>query len=106
MFCNSCGKELQAGQQFCSVCGQPVGVARVPSAAHRVVENIKLLGIPRGRDSTSSPGQCLSWRKTILGLPETGPLAHGSRLAILLWLLRNSPPIESPVRVGRFFDLE
>ena len=45
MFCNSCGKELQAGQQFCSVCGQPVGVARVPSAAHRVVENIKLLGI-------------------------------------------------------------
>ena len=45
MFCNSCGKELQAGQQFCAACGQPVGVARLPSAANRVADNLKLLGI-------------------------------------------------------------
>ena len=45
MFCNSCGKELQAGQQFCSACGQPVGVARIPSSTNRVKENVKLLGI-------------------------------------------------------------
>lgn len=45
MFCNSCGKELQAGQQFCGACGQPVGVARVPTAANRVGDNRKLLSI-------------------------------------------------------------
>jgi hypothetical protein len=45
MFCNSCGKELLAGQQFCSGCGQPVGVARVPSSANRVSEHVKVLGV-------------------------------------------------------------
>src|SRR5436309_9490154 len=45
MFCNSCGKELQPGQQFCSACGQPVGVARIPSSANRVSENVQMLGI-------------------------------------------------------------
>jgi predicted nucleic acid-binding Zn ribbon protein len=45
MFCNSCGKELQAGQQFCSACGQPVGVARVPNSANRVREHVKVLGV-------------------------------------------------------------
>ncbi|HEV2114261.1 MAG TPA: zinc ribbon domain-containing protein [Terriglobales bacterium] len=45
MFCNSCGKELQTGQQFCGACGQPVGVARVPSATNRVAENIKVLSV-------------------------------------------------------------
>lgn len=45
MFCNSCGKELQPGQQFCAACGQPVGVARVPSSANRVSEHVKVLGV-------------------------------------------------------------
>ena len=45
MFCNNCGKELIAGQQFCSACGQPVGVSPVPSSANRVRENIQILGI-------------------------------------------------------------
>jgi hypothetical protein len=45
MFCNSCGKELQAGQQFCAACGQPVGVARVPSATNRVSDHVKLLSV-------------------------------------------------------------
>src|SRR5437868_13378641 len=45
MFCNSCGKELQPGQQVCSACGQLVGVARIPSSANRVSENVQVLRI-------------------------------------------------------------
>ncbi len=45
MFCNACGKELQQGQQFCSACGQPVGVAPIPRSINRVSHHIQILGI-------------------------------------------------------------
>lgn len=45
MFCNNCGKELQAGDQFCRACGQPIGVAPIPTAHNRVAQNVHLLGI-------------------------------------------------------------
>jgi len=44
MFCNSCGKELAAGHQFCASCGQPVGVAPVSSPG-RVSQHVQILGI-------------------------------------------------------------
>jgi zinc ribbon protein len=45
MFCNNCGKELQIGDQFCRGCGQPVGVAPIPSSLNRVSQHVHLLGI-------------------------------------------------------------
>lgn len=45
MFCNSCGQALAQGQSFCAKCGQPVGVAVIPSRINRVAEHTKLLGI-------------------------------------------------------------
>src|SRR5579859_6150707 len=45
MFCNACGIELQPGQQYCSACGQPVGVAPIPRSINRVAHHIQLLGI-------------------------------------------------------------
>lgn len=45
MFCNACGKELQSGQQYCSACGQPVGVAPIPRSINRVSHHIQLLGV-------------------------------------------------------------
>ena len=45
MFCNACGKELQPGQQYCSACGQPVGVAPIPRSINRVTHHIQMLGI-------------------------------------------------------------
>jgi hypothetical protein len=45
MLCNACGKELQPGQQYCSACGQPVGVAPIPRSINRVAHHIQLVGI-------------------------------------------------------------
>jgi len=45
MFCNACGKELQSGQQYCSSCGQPVGVAPIPRSINRVAHHVQLVGI-------------------------------------------------------------
>src|SRR5262245_7851916 len=45
MFCNACGKELPIGQQVCSACGQPVGVAPIPRSINRVSHHIQLLGV-------------------------------------------------------------
>lgn len=45
MFCNACGKELQAGQQYCAACGQPVGVGAIPRSINRVSHHIQLLGV-------------------------------------------------------------
>jgi|SRR5579859_225231 len=45
MFCNACGRELQPGQQYCSACGQPVGVAPIPRSINRVAHHIQILGI-------------------------------------------------------------
>jgi hypothetical protein len=45
MFCNACGKELPIGHEFCSACGQPVGVAPIPRSINRVSHHIQILGI-------------------------------------------------------------
>jgi len=45
LFCNACGRELQPGQQYCSACGQPVGVAPIPRSINRVAHHIQILGI-------------------------------------------------------------
>ena len=45
MFCNACGKELPMGHEFCSACGQPVGVAPIPRSINRVSHHIQILGI-------------------------------------------------------------
>jgi len=45
MFCNKCGKELAQGIQFCPACGQPVGVAPIPSSVARVANHHKVVGV-------------------------------------------------------------
>lgn len=45
MFCNRCGKEMAAGQQFCSACGAQVASAGVLTAGGRVQRHIQLLSI-------------------------------------------------------------
>ncbi len=45
MFCNACGRELQPGQQYCSACGQPVGVALIPRSINRVAHHVQMVGI-------------------------------------------------------------
>ena len=45
MFCNACGKELQPSQQYCSGCGQPVGVAPIPRSINRVSHHVQILGV-------------------------------------------------------------
>src|SRR5207302_11201415 len=65
-----------------------------------------LRGLLGGAPGGVIPTSMSCTRKTIFGLPEPAPLAHDPRLAIVLWLPRSSPCTESPVRVGRFFDME
>lgn len=45
MFCNACGRQLQLGEQYCTACGQPVGVAPIPRSINRVAHHIQLVGI-------------------------------------------------------------
>jgi hypothetical protein len=45
MFCNACGRELRPGEQYCSACGQPVGVAPIPRSINRVAHHVQLLGV-------------------------------------------------------------
>jgi zinc ribbon protein len=45
MYCNRCGKEMAAGQQFCSGCGAQVASAGVLTAGGRVQRHIQLLSI-------------------------------------------------------------
>ncbi|HMK29946.1 MAG TPA: zinc ribbon domain-containing protein [Terriglobales bacterium] len=45
MFCNACGAELKAGQQFCGSCGRPAFSTVGRSAAGRVQQHVQLLAI-------------------------------------------------------------
>lgn len=51
MFCNYCGAEIQADQQFCGSCGKPAGPVTgsaappAPSPAGRVARHARLLAI-------------------------------------------------------------
>lgn len=44
MFCNSCGKEINADQKFCTYCGKPT-VATVSSGTNRVRRHVYSLGV-------------------------------------------------------------
>jgi hypothetical protein len=44
MFCDGCGKEVQAGQRFCNSCGKPVAVV-APVPTSKVVRHSHILGI-------------------------------------------------------------
>jgi zinc-ribbon domain len=47
MYCNNCGQQLQAGQQFCSSCGAavPGGGVVAPRAAPDMQYHLRVLGI-------------------------------------------------------------
>lgn len=45
MFCNDCGSQLSADQQFCSKCGKTVGAEGMAARQSRVRQNIYALGI-------------------------------------------------------------
>src|SRR5688572_18567938 len=45
MYCNRCGKEMAAGQQFCSGCGAQVANSGVLTAGGRVQRHLQLLSI-------------------------------------------------------------
>src|SRR5262249_52281221 len=45
MYCNQCGKELQANQQFCSSCGAAVGAVAVPVRQDPMERHVHLLGV-------------------------------------------------------------
>jgi hypothetical protein len=45
MFCDRCGKELEAASRFCNTCGRPVGAPIPGTADGRVSRHMTLLGI-------------------------------------------------------------
>jgi hypothetical protein len=45
MFCDGCGTQIQAGQNFCSKCGKPAPQTIVTPALSRVSRHIHILGI-------------------------------------------------------------
>ena len=54
MFCDACGARLEAGYQFCSSCGKPIGAAPSPAGAAavsqgrdagRLARHLRILGI-------------------------------------------------------------
>jgi hypothetical protein len=45
MFCDRCGTELQAGQNFCPKCGRAMGTPLSAPAPSRVGGHVRLLGI-------------------------------------------------------------
>lgn len=95
MFCNSCGKELQAGQQFCSACGQPVGVARVPSSTNRVGDHLKVLSILwLVYAGFAVLGGFLVWVAANAFLP-----------AVLAGIARNQPGVQLPAFIQPILNL-
>jgi hypothetical protein len=46
MFCDACGKEMQAGQSFCSACGKPTPAAAIPQQpVGKVARHLPVLAI-------------------------------------------------------------
>ncbi len=45
MFCTACGAAAQAGQRFCSQCGQSIDGASTPKHTNRVRDHLRILGI-------------------------------------------------------------
>lgn len=45
MYCNQCGKELQAGQQFCSYCGSEITGGVVAVRQDPMAHHVHLLGV-------------------------------------------------------------
>jgi zinc-ribbon domain len=45
MFCDRCGKELEAASRFCNACGKPVGALVSATPEGRVSRHMNILGI-------------------------------------------------------------
>jgi hypothetical protein len=46
MFCDACGKEMQAGQSFCSACGKPTPASAIPQQPQsKVARHLPALAI-------------------------------------------------------------